>query len=108
MHWGRNSNNDEASYDAIDKDKTWTQLPNSKAIFHQMGKGNEKNEKYVNRDGREMVYRPSSDGKASLVTSSKNMGTYNYVNPTGSIWNTIGHAILDVFHICYLVILRVI
>ena len=97
LHWGRNAKNKKVSYsDVTGQTSLWKQLPDNQAIFHQMGEGNEENEKYVNPDGREMIYKPLSNNTASLVIDDTNLGTYNYVHPDGSLLNAIGHGILDV------------
>ncbi|NJM61578.1 MAG: hypothetical protein HC849_17450 [Oscillatoriales cyanobacterium RU_3_3] len=78
LHYGRNKFNDTPS--SFPKDNNgWTKLPPDQSIFHQQGRGNENNTKWVKPDkwwfgSSEAVFTP--DGK--LVTDSLNGGTYNY------------------------------
>lgn len=58
-------------------------------------------EKWVNDDGREVVYDGASH---EIVTDIRYKGTYNYVNPPKNwppknfedCWRTIGHGVADV------------
>ena len=89
MHWTRNNNNQTPSYKIAKAE--WTKLDRVESIYHQMGSGNENNEKFVSPNGHnEVVYNENG----CLVTDEANQGTYNYAGP-----RTLGglpHVVLDV------------
>lgn len=61
--------------------RTWKLLPYYQAAFHMYGDNGEFNVKFVTEDGHfEAVY----DNEGKLVTSPKNMGTYNYFGPNNA------------------------
>ena len=66
-------------------------MPPEKSIFHQIGRGNENNEKWTNDKGEEYVFNPSTN-PPKLVTNSVNIGTYNF-RPESDL---AGHYLLDV------------
>lgn len=77
----------------------------AQSVFHDDGIGNSE-AKFIHSDGREAVF---NGGTLNLVTDSRFLGTYNYVNPAPipkNWYNAIGwgvyagkglgHAALDV------------
>lgn len=89
IHYGRNNLNDPPPTEQQAIDQGWTKLPDYQSVYHQIGKGNETNSKYVSPDGKmEGVY----DKEGRLVTDPVNAGTYNFEPPT----NSSGHTKLDV------------
>jgi hypothetical protein len=57
-HYNRNKKNNPPVTEQGAKNLTWTKLPGSQSVFHQIGKGNESNAKYVSPDGKmEGVYK---------------------------------------------------
>ncbi|GAB6044258.1 RHS repeat domain-containing protein [Endothiovibrio diazotrophicus] len=75
-HFNRNNYNEYVNQDYAQRN--WEKLPPNKSIFHQMGKGNESNVKYIFSDGHsEVVF----DKSGRLVTDPVNAGTYNFYSP---------------------------
>jgi RHS repeat-associated protein len=94
-HYKRNKNNRSGNFEDVrDPTSGWELQSPEKSRYHRMGKGNEKNLKYVHFDGSELVFTPDGTSGA-LVISPVNMGTYNYINPDG-FWGMVGHGIFDV------------
>jgi hypothetical protein len=91
-HTFRNFYNQTPSFEYAQK--YWIQLPDSEAIYHQIGPGNEHNLKFVSPDGHcEAVFHP--DG--TLVYNPTNAGTYNYsFNPNGGWGGNIPHFFQDI------------
>jgi RHS repeat-associated protein/MYXO-CTERM domain-containing protein len=85
-HYSRNQYNVTPDYATAKKE--WERLSDAKSIYHRHGRGNERNEKFVSRDGHcEAVYK---DGQ--LVTDPANLGTYNFTgpdNPLGHWWDDV-------------------
>ena len=89
QHYLRNLRNNSPSSVSEARQLGWTQLPPSMAIYHMMGCGNEKNTKWVSKDGlSEAVF--DEFGKPDYADDI--MATYNFSPPT----DTLGHAIDDV------------
>lgn len=77
-HYNRNQYNRPPTTERAAIRRRWVRMSWAKSAFHRLGKGAEKNVKYVSPDGRhEAVY----DQNGNLVTSDENMGTYNFVGP---------------------------
>ena len=93
MHTGRNSNQLlRPNYSRIVADPNFIKLPDEKAVFHQIGEGNETNEKWVNRQtGEEYVFK-NAPATPRLVADGVNDGTFNYRPDT----DLVGHFFLDV------------
>lgn len=104
---GRDARNGNLpSYEqATGQGSEWTLLSPEQSIFHDNGVGNPEL-KFINPDGREAVFNGDT---LSLVTDSKYIGTYNYVNPAPvpdkwydvGGWGAyagkgLGHLVLDV------------
>ena len=93
VHFTRNNNQkSDVNYSDISaSDSGFRKLPPEKSIFHQIGRGNENNEKWTNDKGEEYVFNPSTN-PPQLVTNSVNIGTYNF-SPES---DPTGHYLLDV------------
>ena len=93
IHFARNNKQkSDVNYSDISaSDSGFRKLSPEKSIFHQIGPGNQKNEKWTNAKGEEYVFNPSTN-PPKLVTDSANIGTYNY-RPESDIF---GHYLLDV------------
>ena len=93
IHFARNNNQkSDVNYSDISaSDSGFRKLPPEKSIFHQIGRGNENNEKWTNDKGEEYVFNPSTN-PPKLVTNSVNIGTYNF-RPESDL---AGHYLLDV------------
>ena len=93
IHFARNNNqNSDMNYSDISAiGSGFRKLPSEKSIFHQIGEGNENNEKWTNAKGEEYVFNLSTN-PPKLVTNAVNIGTYNY-RPES---DTAGHYLLDV------------
>ena len=59
----------------------WEKLPPEQSEYHMYGYLGDKNEKYVNDDGREVVLRKMGNGEYIIINDYKNIGTYNFQNP---------------------------
>ena len=93
IHFARNNNQkSNVNYSDIStSDSGFRKLSSAKSIFHQIGAGNENNEKWTNDKGEEYVFNPSTN-PPKLVTNAANIGTFNY-RPESDIF---GHYLLDV------------
>lgn len=93
IHFARNNKQKpDVNYSDISaSDSGFRKLSLEKSIFHQIGSGNENNEKWTNAKGEEYVFNPSTN-PPKLVTNAANIGTYNY-RPENDIF---GHYLLDV------------
>lgn len=93
IHFARNNNQkSDVNYSDISaSDSGFRKLPPEKSIFHQIGAGNENNEKWTNDKGEEYVFNPSTN-PPKLVTNAANIGTYNYIPES----DPAGHYLLDV------------
>ena len=93
IHFTRNKyQNSDVNYDDISApDSGFKKLPPEKSIFHQIGAGNENNEKWTNDKGEEYVFNPSTN-PPKLVTNATNIGTYNFIPES----DLAGHYLLDV------------
>lgn len=88
-HYGRNQYNQSPSYEYAYEN--WTKMTDRESIYHRHGAGNERNEKFISKDGTcEAVYRDKQ-----LVTDPANLGTYNY-GPPISVSGKIEHFLIDV------------
>jgi uncharacterized protein RhaS with RHS repeats len=80
QHYLRNyhNENDAVNYRGVTRSDLrkmgFRRLTAWQSRYHQLGKGNESNEKWIHPDGREVVIR--KDG--SIDNSIENMGTFNY------------------------------
>ena len=94
IHYTRNDyQKSDVNYSDISaSDSGFRKLPPEKSIFHQIGIGNENNEKWVNDNGEEYVFNPSTN-PPKLVTNAANIGTYNYIPESD---DDIGHYLLDI------------
>lgn len=73
----------------------WASVGDDKSTYHRHGVGNEGNLKFVNDDGREVVYNPES---GNVVDDAQNGGTYNF-GVCQSFLNVLGctaHSFADV------------
>ena len=93
IHFARNNKQkSDVNYSDISaSDSGFRKLPSEKSIFHQIGRGNENNEKWTNNKGEEYVFNPSTN-PPKLVTNAANIGTYNY-RPESDV---MGHYVSDV------------
>ena len=93
IHFARNNKQKpDVNYSDISaSDSGFRKLSPEKSIFHQIGPGNENNEKWTNAKGEEYVFNPSTN-PPKLVTDAANIGTYNY-RPESDI---SGHYLLDI------------
>ena len=63
----------------------WVKMPKEQSEYqeyHMYGYLGDKNEKYVNNDGKEVVLRKMDSGEYIITNDYKNIGTYNFSNPT--------------------------
>lgn len=60
----------------------WVKMSKEQSKYHMYGYLGDKNEKYVNNDGREVVLRKMDNGEYIITNDYKNIGTYNFSNPT--------------------------
>ncbi|MED4355000.1 hypothetical protein P9265_22270 [Schinkia azotoformans] len=95
IHYSRNILNAPPKTEKEAIQMGWKKMKKSESVYHQIGKGNENNAKYVSPNGQlEAVY----NGEGQLVIDPKNIGTYNFVSPD----DKVGHIKLDVipYYIC--------
>lgn len=59
----------------------WVKMSKEQSKYHMYGYLGDKNEKYVNNDGREVVLRQMDSGEYIIINDYKNIGTYNFQNP---------------------------
>ena len=69
------------------KTKGWVEFVSVAAQYHQTNAGSKLNAKYVNSDGREVVF----DCYGNVITDYPDKGTFNYANPASK-----EHTVYDV------------